>query len=500
MVNMQFDQHRERETHFISKGGSLRGQNAAQSSQILSFFNNNECYCSLSLERRGKGFGVFGDICSTSKLRLLERAFSVDRPSDDNSDETADQFLDFWRFSSKKQMSSLGVIIFLKKVFANEPGKIDDLFSSFLVKSIRRRSIDFIEEINKDLSKLLFSFRLVSPSEGSDCLALDVFRYNNGFFFEDPYFQILYSRNQQINNLQNQLSYFLIHRPKRSIPNLEDIAFSDIRILNVGQANFVIGESQHHQMDICFDCGFDIRANNQADYSKSYQEILHLGSDHIIILSHFDLDHFLASTLMSKPGKRVNLAYSYWIIPDPRLYLKHDWHISINALSLLGFLFYKNYSRTFIFGSDFKRMPKKCPLQLGYGKKSNKNDHSIVSALHVGSHYCVMPGDASYEAWPSFVFQYPIDFLVVPHHGYRLKSPMPPFSLGKRPRCFVCCGENFYGHPNFEHLCALHRFGFKRIRFDNHQGCCTVAFTRKGGDIRVDYCSTKIRKFYYVYR
>lgn len=481
--------------------------------ESAAFFVDKKCYCTLKVLCREFGYELFGEIYQSEKMSFLQKIFDSQDNVSSISDDVVDTLFDFRYFVSKAQFEADKLVDLLHSILSDRIGKEEVKLSRIKKQITEQKRFRFgdLRRINALLSHFEYSMRLINESENETGIDLCVFRANHGLVIDDPHFSLSAVVPNSGNLLatttslsKNLPTKFLQSRPK--LPTLPKIDF--LRILNVGQANFIIGQAVQGGWRICFDCGFDIWEMNWVRYSGACGCIARLDNQSTIILSHYDLDHFLAVSFSSSSGQ--SLVYSKWIIPDPKICIRKYKKgknarglvpVSPSTLCLLGFLLLLHRADTYVLGIDI--LPASIPpfLLMDYATGRSSNDHSIVCAVEVNNHHCLLPGDARYSYWPSRVQSHKVDFLVVPHHGSSLFSKIPTGLFSNGAECFVCCSENnWYRHPSDNHLTALKTANVVPIyRFQLKNGTNLQSYSATGNAIP-DTISTPVFGCCWVYR
>ena len=316
--------------------------------------------------------------------------------------------------------------------------------------------------------------RLGNKADEND-LAFSLIRYHRGIYSKDPLFNLKAIKGlpPTLRGTLEDLASASKEILKKKLPPFP--ALSGISVYNVGQGNFVVGNGKDGQ-NVIFDCGFDLKEGSEVIYNDAYSAINKMGSNNTIVLSHYDLDHFLACCFNLHDPLENRLLSSQWIIPDHSLYFSKKTKkclLSFSALQLLSFLFGLHSNNTYILdhAAGIKIVGNSAVMT--YGSGGEKNNQSIICKVVVNGALCLMPGDATYQYWPRSLKigggagEKKIDFFVVPHHGCLISDPFPSRWFAKGATCFLCTGVNDYGHPNFSHLRHLNKAGIVIHRFAN---------------------------------
>lgn len=271
-----------------------------------------------------------------------------------------------------------------------------------------------------------------------------------------------------------------------------------IRILNVGQGNFIhiFMENKLGEKSILFDIGMteDSTDFKLDEIQYAYNEMIPSFKPDAIILSHWDVDHILGI------GTLDPSIYSetVWMAPDLMILSEHS--ITQSAYRLCFYLAYK--SRIYLVKSDDYQKPvyqspknhfyiwQGCCKGTGGATKANnigllleiRNTDLIgpyLTHFHCTSDpftrealscllelpHCIikkqgdvlLPGDCAYKAMPDEI-QTHLDkytVLMVPHHA--ADKIIPDFCAGikKDKAAIVSWGKNRHGHPGKNHLAKL---------------------------------------------
>lgn len=246
------------------------------------------------------------------------------------------------------------------------------------------------------------------------------------------------------------------------------------RVHNVGQGscNTIIFNSKDK---LFYDIGISKYKNKDVSYSTYENTFSRFKLDdyHVVILSHWDEDHFLGLSLDSSGI----LLRNCWIVPD--------FGISPN-ISRITYII-DNYGKLVRISNNIKgKFYDKDELVLFKGSGNNKNDSGIILGINGLKKSLVAMGDASYEC-ASCINNYSklglkvfeaIDYLIVPHHGAEVQGDIifnPKVTITTSGHsiypsdAIISVGYNpkkTYNHPRTNTIVGLHNKQFRIIRTD----------------------------------
>lgn len=203
-----------------------------------------------------------------------------------------------------------------------------------------------------------------------------------------------------------------------------------VEAIDVGQASFI---SIHNGINSLFfyDVGRPLWFNWRS-LPPNPPLYLPPTRDAIVVLSHWDYDHFVG--FRNDPA----LLALRWIAPV-------DGPTGANAKRLTGIL-----------GSRLTKLPygkkmKVGPLSLSWatcGDLTDFNNRGIVARVKINSQYILLTGDASYAHVASAV-KASLSGLSVPHHAAESSHAAVPTPVGSSKRAVMSTGKpNVYGHPS----------------------------------------------------
>lgn len=239
------------------------------------------------------------------------------------------------------------------------------------------------------------------------------------------------------------------------------VKFKKVLLYKVGNGNCIYsyGTSAHEEKRLLYDVGFDSKKAIKAEieempspYQLALKRIAHILPS-CVILSHWDTDHYKACVYCRK-----EIYDCIWIAPD-------YYDAGVNAKRLGAYLSAINK----LLMVD-RALPRMLHIPLNYfndltlyiGKKSayisKQNCEGIAIKIENRKEIrCLMQGDVPYSSLPDeakFKNDYPYDYLVVPHHGSKMKYDLlknegRAVASGK---AVICCDVNFAkGRPDKEH-------------------------------------------------
>lgn len=204
-----------------------------------------------------------------------------------------------------------------------------------------------------------------------------------------------------------------------------------VKILNVGQGNCI---SFNNTLD-CHLVFFDIGGgcyNNSSTYPKPRNFCRQ--EDSIVILSHFDFDHYVTALFDIKFQKLL------WLVPTQHLGPTGYAFFSIIATNCK--LIVVNKQNCPKIQSSFGEIIY-CN---GTGKSSNNSGLALVYECNTGEKI-LFPGDASYNMIP-LVTQPLIEFVVASHHGSEKSLVGIPISIKNGKVIYSYGKNNIFQHPS----------------------------------------------------
>ncbi|WP_434690590.1 hypothetical protein [Glutamicibacter sp. Je.9.36] len=209
-------------------------------------------------------------------------------------------------------------------------------------------------------------------------------------------------------------------------------------------------------------------------------------SSPLVVLSHWDLDHWAAA----KDGKR-ELLESNWVVPSQKIGGTHSTFAAL-ILKSGGSIFVVKRS-----SSPKTGMALSQNVYIKYGKGKNKsfkdrNDSGLVLTATInsssGRHTMFFPGDARYDKCETPPRE--VDLLVASHHG---ADPGGPLNLPKpkndnQSRLVYSFGHpNGYKHPTQAALKAHQSQGWN----DNNLNHCGQNQSSPAGNVRATYSASR---------
>lgn len=239
-----------------------------------------------------------------------------------------------------------------------------------------------------------------------------------------------------------------------------------IEVYSVGQANWIVIEGDDNaskKFSLTFDIGFK-GGKTHKDAIKAAR--LKTADINLFMLSHWDLDHILGITELSRENFEKP-----WIVPDP------PKKLSLTAKRLAAYLSKKEgihplfvsdeLNNEKIFNTDYFTLGK----GNGYGKSdpyngktwatsyTQENNIGLILEIINNQKSLLLPGDCEYIRFPKY-FRKSYDMIVVSHHGAKLID----IALPDRPKgnclAYACVNKNDASYPHSDHEDLLQKKGY----------------------------------------
>lgn len=216
-----------------------------------------------------------------------------------------------------------------------------------------------------------------------------------------------------------------------------------IKAYNVGQGNFteiIMNNSE----SVLFDIGFT-KLSHLEDILIDVSQMIYNLNPELVIISHFDIDHIMGSIYLNG-----NVFSKEWVIPKERNY-------STSAKRLISCVLALNGSINVI--TNHTIINNTSQFKLHKGRGSDSNNGGLILSIHKNDKRILLPGDVDYFYLPVVLQDSHVDFIIVPHHGARIKKDIP-FMAKTNGRALISYGKNTYGHPNANHIDELEKSNF----------------------------------------
>lgn len=227
-----------------------------------------------------------------------------------------------------------------------------------------------------------------------------------------------------------------------SVHNVTKLTMRD-----VGHANFTSIYSENTA--VCFfDVGWPIWHNLKTIPQRPSE--LSINEDALVILSHWDWDHFYSGFRDKQFHERI------WIAPAQTT--------GPTAAKLAGLLLAKGKLKL-VAEPNFKMKKGALTLLRCKGPESNRNNSGLALICNVsgdGEHESkvLLTGDADYSAVPNLGNRR-IDGLAIPHHGAASTTTPPRQNSSSPSNAIGSVGRgNVYNHPKFKTLREHQRQGW----------------------------------------
>lgn len=220
---------------------------------------------------------------------------------------------------------------------------------------------------------------------------------------------LMHRRSQQLNSLMFFPSKALMSRarpkPKPTARHIEELA-----VLDVGQGSANALLCREGVARIYFDVGCGVYRNAPTRPPNiSFCQC----ADPIVVLSHWDADHWAGATI------DTGLLTRTWIAPIPET-IKHIVFL-MNIWAAGGRTLLLSTSATVRLGSGIKLVRCKGPA-------GDRNESGLALIAERRGKRWLLPGDASYHNIPG-ALKHPITGLVATHHGARVHGAGAPVPL-----------------------------------------------------------------------
>lgn len=205
---------------------------------------------------------------------------------------------------------------------------------------------------------------------------------------------------------------------------------SQVTVHDVGQANFCSLENETGEVSYFFDVGWPLLWRNYSSVQDHPKPNLpNITDDSVVIISHWDWDHFSLGRQDKKFHKLL------WIAPAQKT--------GPGAGKLIEKLLEDN--KILFFGDQEQNIPiKNCCLYKASGTRSDRNASGLVLIRNNGRKKILFTGDASYDYVNAGKQKF--DGVVIPHHGSRsTHDPPKPRKGGVAVLSFG--RNNCYNHP-----------------------------------------------------
>ena len=245
---------------------------------------------------------------------------------------------------------------------------------------------------------------------------------------------------------------------------IDDHNLFELRVYSVGQANcsalikYTDNQKVDYKVVVVFDFGLEHGKKNP----QLKQMIDKIDENTTIIISHFDSDH------INNIGKFDLNTTCRWLFPEHEPTKKRAnllYHNLIKAASRKShdgkkaFTYEAPYSL-----SNYLRINQNTGAMGDRRYQSTlENAQCIIASLCINDKNVLIPADALYKDFPTDVFNYQYDYVLIPHHGCeygdRAVSTDDYFDnikaiVREDIKGVVMCGEGGrrYGHANTNHL------------------------------------------------
>lgn len=256
------------------------------------------------------------------------------------------------------------------------------------------------------------------------------------------------------------------------ISPIKSFNWSTFWVKNVGQGNLNVLEI--HSINIFYDLGYSINAS-KAEIDTFYNNNIKLFQNKfIIIISHWDLDHYqlLLKLVDSKEIQNLTTLIVSSVMPNRTVINLMNTLESKNVEIIKvpcapktkaprGLNFYTKYnaSKTF-FDQNIANLKiplyDKFSIEIFRGaKRANRNRYSLVVIMNFYKYKIILTGDSNYKDVDYFIFnkldssEDDIIYYVVPHHGGNAGNVTFENLLFDKTKSdfIISVGENNYGHP-----------------------------------------------------
>ena len=214
----------------------------------------------------------------------------------------------------------------------------------------------------------------------------------------------------------------------------------DVVVYNVGQGNMNAILDQKGKVIAYYDVGGGAYWNAHTYQSPNPRNLCFTNRP-IVILSHWDFDHWWTFNKALRKRNNVPIPKTTWIVPDQEL-----GPIQSNFYKLLK----KNHQELIVWSSATQTYIENLVKPIGKiikCKGNSKNDSGLALIVESPMFRILLPGDASYEHIPNIEFE-EYTGLVATHHG-----GLNTANLKDYPKPSTKCGKVIYsfGHKNTYH-------------------------------------------------
>lgn len=264
------------------------------------------------------------------------------------------------------------------------------------------------------------------------------------------------------------------------LSNVLNIAFGHYkkikaRIYDVGQANCIYLPSKIKKHRVLFDVGIPKVPKKSSIDRKKYRVKKSISSimkfvPGLVILSHWDLDHIKGAFLLRDTAFSI-----YWIAPSltcgktritqsaKRVARYLDFNDKLLHISNKcdGHLIWKNH-RARLWKGNSKVNNKDKSL-------SKKNNTGLILQLAGRDGTTILSGDCEYLCWPDDLHLKHNKYLIVPHHGSKLKNYCKlTENIFDYAHAYISVGEDGkviykWNHPSDEHINRLEACGYNVV-------------------------------------
>lgn len=247
--------------------------------------------------------------------------------------------------------------------------------------------------------------------------------------------------DRYINDIKPYLlaNFYLAPSGKAGPPKpFRNLRLDEVIAIDVGHGSCV-ALCKNGKVSAYFDVGYPMNCNLKSLPKKI--DSLMPGKNCMVILSHWDFDHFGLAT------KEVHLKRLPWLAPSR--------HMGANAKKLAKSL-----------GPRLTKVRQDIPFtmqnpELAWGGGKNKNNTGIIGLVRLKKKKILLAADASYGSIPAS-FKEQLTALTIPHHGSQSRDDVPAPASPRSSVAMVCGGQkNRYGHPNEDVLDAHKKQGWR---------------------------------------
>lgn len=275
-----------------------------------------------------------------------------------------------------------------------------------------------------------------------------------------------------------------------------------IKVYNVGQAmcNYIYLNNLRRVM---FDVGYSYRKEDYKDiYINKNKFVFENCKPHLIILSHWDLDHILGVAYSKESMFKVN-----WIAPSMEKLPSSQY--SISAARLAKYLAWKNI--LYLIDEELNGKNIFCldsfQIWKGEGKQNtsrlnksgniisvngvkikglNKaNNIGLIIKLKTNNNSILLPGDCEYQMIPKEIYSHSVRYenMIIPHHGSNMaliRCRRIPKIKGRKDNAIISSGYNTYTP---RHPWEVHAKFLNRLKYNIYKTSCDC---KNGYLIKID--------------